>query len=96
MIDKKITFKVEHYVDAYTSAVHEVFKVFVEDETLVYMRDYKRQRGNIIDYISDFIKEFDVVSMQSNTYTLDFREKNTPFSVTAINPPDYITDDTIE
>lgn len=96
MIDKKITFKVEHYVDAYTSAVHEVFKVFVEDETLVYMRDYKRQRGNIIDYISDFIKEFDVVSMQSNTYTLDFRERNTAFSVSQINPPDYVTDDTIE
>jgi hypothetical protein len=96
MIDKKITFKVEHYIDAYTSAVHEVFKVYVEDETLVYMRDNKRERRNIIDYICDFIKEFDVVSMQTNTYTLDFKERNAGYSVTAINPPDYVTDDTID
>lgn len=93
---KRITFEIENYVDAWSSEVHDVFKVFIEGDTLVYSRDYGRSNKNIVDYISDFIKEFDVQAMQSNTYTIDLSDKRDTYSVSSSSYPVYTTDDTIK
>jgi hypothetical protein len=92
---KKIIFLVEHYVDPWTSNVHDLFKVCIEGDIVVYSKDYGYSSKNMIDYIRDFLKDFDVQAMMSNTYTIDMSNTNSTYSIS--NPPDrmYVTDDTI-
>lgn len=92
---KRITFVVEQYVDPWSSNVHEIFKALIEGDTLVYSRDYGHSKKNMIDYIEDFINDFDIQAMRNNTYTIDMSNVSSTYSLS--NPParEYITDDTI-
>ena len=92
---KRMTFEMEHYIEPFSSNVHSVLKVFIEDKTLIYHRDFGYTDKNILDMIGVFLQETEVMSMQSTTYTIDISDGSGTYSVTDMNPKVYITDDTI-
>jgi hypothetical protein len=90
-----LTFKVEFYVETFSSNVHRVLKVYTEGDTLVYTRDFGYTDRSIFEMIEEFISGMREQEPQAGTYVVNISDTNGTYSVTDMNPRIYITDDTI-